>query len=68
MNVFRLSNWTHREGRLQAGFKAPKGEHAVMVAIGNIPAGMELTQDVLFEMLRRTGLELRPPAEIWKEK
>ncbi len=67
MNVYRMSSWTHHEPGLQAGFKAPKGEHAVMVAIGNIPAGDELTEDKLREMLRRCGLTLKPPAEVWRE-
>ena len=66
MNVYRMSAWTHREPRVQAGFKAPKGEHAVMIAIGNMPADMPLTDEILLEMLRRTGLKL-DGGEIWKE-
>jgi len=67
MNVYRMSSWTHREARLQVGFKAPKGQQAVMVVIGNIPAGDELTEDKLREMLRLCGLELKVPAEIRRD-
>ena len=66
MNVYRMSSWTHRDLGAQIGFKVARGQHAVMVAIGNIPAGDELTEDKLREMLRRCGLTLKPPAEVWR--
>lgn len=75
MNVYRLKNWTHYgpkrprgvPGLRSAGFKAPSGEHAIVIAIGNIPDGMELSNEVILQMLGNSGLQLAPDAEAWEE-
>lgn len=69
MNVYRLTNWTHREGKTQFSFRAdPKGTHAVMIAIGNIPKDTPLTKEMLLEMMDRLGFVPKPDLEIEEKK
>lgn len=67
MNIYRLSSWTHREPKVSVGFKAPTGEHVVMVAIGNIASGEALTEARLLAMLEASGLELSDDAAVTRD-
>lgn len=75
-NVFRLRAWTHisrkapkgekplRSGLISMGCKAGPGQHAVMLLLGSLGEGEELTRETIEQMLRGNGLRLAADAEI----
>lgn len=73
-NVFRLRSWTHygpkplkdqkAVGLVSVDYKALPGQHVVMLSIGALGEGEELTTEKLAAMLDAVGLKLKDGAEI----